>query len=299
MLHRTINAEGKPGVTSNNTSTKNGKKNNGRRTSRDRSTSTHVKRRRKGKYDWEVIRAQFVEGIPTKEDDPDSDREWVNLRELSERTGVAYQQIRARAAEERWTDLRSAYQLDLTRKRQKARIEKLGSESVEFDDQALNIAKIGMRLVGTRMGEIARDVTDRQKLREQALFNRQQGYPIDYSDLRSAIHSTELERLGKSAQMFQEIGMRALGTNVERHEHTGANGEPINIQHHISVVQELERDDPDRLGAFLAAAHNAGVFDQLAALEDEDETPQLEAQPHEEQQGEQVVEAEIVDDDEA
>lgn len=232
-------------------------------------TKAAVARRSGGnrKYDWDSLRQQFVEGFPTNADEPDGARDWPNLRELSERTNVPYERIREWAAKERWTDLRLAHQTELVKARKLKRAETLGKESVEFDTRNLDLAKLGVRLVGSRMTEIARDAQAQAERRRQAEEDMRNGLPVDYSALRSAINSRELETLGKAAQMFQEIGMKALGTDIERMEISGQINHDVQIEQTISVAQELERDDPDRLAAFLAAAQRAGLFSEVTAGE--------------------------------
>lgn len=251
------------------------------------------------KYDWEAVRKTFIEGLPSDPAKPDGDRTWVSQKELADRVDVPYQRIRERSSKERWTELRANYQAELARKRQQGRIKRLATEATEFDDSALNVAKIGQKLVATRLAEIARDVSRKNAIREQALRDLEAGRAIDPIDLRSAIYSKELESLAKSSQLFQEIGMRALGTDVQRHEINGQLDHGVTVEHTISVVRELERDDPDRLGAFLAAAHNAGVFQQLAELEADDEEPDddepTDAEIQQQQDDDIVYDAEIVE----
>ena len=60
---------------------------------------------------------------------------------------------------------------------------------------------------------------------------------------------------------MQEIGNKALGTDVTRHEVSGPGGGPIQIDA-VSVAEELLRDDPERLTALLAASQRAGLMDE-------------------------------------
>lgn len=230
------------------------------------------------KYNWDRIRTLFIEGVPVDVADPDGDRDWLNLKELSERLQVPYQRIAQRSSKERWADKKVAYQAQITRERQQQRAKKLAGAATEFDDKALTVAQLGAQLVHARLGEIVTDVKDRQVLRQQAMAARQQGLPIDPAQLRTAIHSTELERLGKSMLMFQEIGMKALGTDIERHHVEGT----VNVEQTVSVGEELERDDSKRLAGLLAAAHRSDVMaDVIKELEAGDDD---------------IVDAEIVDD---
>lgn len=250
------------------------------------------------KYDYVLLRQQFVEGYPLDATKPDGDRDWPNLRELSERTNVPYERVRERSAKERWLDLRSAHQQKMVRDRQAKRSEFLGKESVEFDNRNLDLSKLGLRLIGTRMAEIAREVQTKDAVRKRAEEDLRSGLPVDWKDLKTAVNSRELETLGKAAQMWQEIGMKALGTDVERHSIEANINQNVNVEATISVAAELERDDPDRLAAFMAAAERAGIWEQLELTagpegsgHDEDEHDDTE---HDDADG-VIYDAEVID----
>lgn len=279
-------------------------KNNGQK-SKSNGNSANLPARRKSpnrKYDWEGLKAQYIEGVPKDPSKPEGDRTWLSLKEIAERTNTPYQRVRERSSQERWTEARTQYQASLTRKRQEERAKKLVGEATEFDDKSLDVAKMGTRLIATRMAEIAADVREGQEKKKIIKAKLDAGLPIEkweWKWLSTQINSGELERLAKSMAMFQEIGMKSLGTDVARHEISGPAGSPIGVEveHTISVVRELQRDDPDRLGGFLAAAHRAGVFEQLAELE-ADEEEDFEPTPEEiaAQEEDRIYEAEIVDD---
>jgi hypothetical protein len=243
------------------------------------------------KYDYDGLRTAFVEGFPENPDDPEGSRDWPNLRELSERTNVPYERIRERSAKERWVELRHAHQMEIAKQRRKKRVETLSTKAVEFDDRNLGIAELGLKLIGQRFTEIAKEVQLKAERRAKAEEMLRQGLPVDRYDLYSAIRSTEMNELARAADVLQNMGMKALGTDVERHS-IDISGD-VTVDHSISVSQELERDDPDRLAAFMAAAQRSGVFQQLAELTapvvegDEDET--------EEEGDDNVVEAEVVE----
>lgn len=252
-----------------------------------------VKREQKGgnrKHNWESIKKQFVEGYPVKVEEPDGDRDWPNMRELSERVGVKYDQVRARASKERWAELRSAHQVAIARERQERRKERLGTEAIQFDEKNLDIAKLGLRLVHIRMGEILRGVSLKEAIRRQAEEDLKNGLPIDWKALSSFIRADELNALAKTAEILQGIGMKALGTDVDRHvlEVSGQ------VEHAVSVGEELQRDDVDRLAAFVAATNRAGLLDFMQlnpAEEDEDaDSPTMDGDD-----GDEIVDAEIVD----
>lgn len=232
------------------------------------------------KYDYDTARIFFVEGYPVDPDDPDSDREWLNLRELSDRQEIPYQRLRERASAERWTEQRKAWQRDKAADRQKRRMEKLGKQSIEFDESSLGLAKMGLQLVGVRMNEIAQMVKATADQRADAMNRLANGQPVDRQELWSQVRAEELERLAKAASTLQDIGRKALGTDVQN----------IDVNAHIvqeqvvSVAMELERDDPDRLAAFMAAVERAGLWDQLE-LEGNEDLPE----------DDDIVEADVVE----
>lgn len=231
------------------------------------------------KYNWEQAQQWFVEGIPLDPDEPDGDRDWPNLRVLSEKTGIPYVRVREKSAAERWQDLKSGYQMRAAKDRQQKRMAFLGTQAVEFDNRSLDLAKVGMQLVGVRMGEIVKEVNIRKAIREVAEQNLKDGLPVDRKELWSAVNSSELERLAKAAQVWQEIGRKALGTDIE-HVQIDAS---VAVDATLSVAAELERDDPDRLAAFIAAMDRAGLGEQLQIMAREDEDD------------EEVVDAELVE----
>jgi hypothetical protein len=245
---------------------------------------------RAAKYDYERLRMMFVEGFPKDPDEPEGDRDWPNLRELSERTNVPYERIRERSARERWIELRQVHQTEIAKSRRKKRVEKLANAAVEFDDKNLDLSKMGIRIVGTRMAEIVREINARAERRKIAEQRLAAGLPVEKFDLYSAIRSSELTDLAKAADIFQNIGMRALGTDVERHaiDITG----DVTVEHAVSISAELERDDPDRLAAFMAAAHRAGIFEQLELEAGGLEDPEVEGDGDEDGD---IVDAEVVD----
>lgn len=221
------------------------------------------KRGARPKYNYELAQRYFVEGMPTDPDDPDGDRDWPNLRVISERTDIPYERIREASAKDRWTDLKRASQQASAVERQKARMEKMGKQSIEFDERGLDIAKLGMQLIGVRMGEIAKLVGLNKELRKDAEERYARGESVERSELWSVVRADEMERLAKAAATLQDIGRKALGTDIERIEIDST----VTAEIAISVSAELERDDPDRLAAFFAAADRAGLMDQLAAIE--------------------------------
>lgn len=245
------------------------------------------------KYDWLEIRRNFIEGIGEEGDD---EREFVNLVELSKRLDVPLQRIRERAADERWYEQREQYQLRIAKARQTKRVLELAGESVDFDSKSVELAKLGIGMVTARMAEIAREVKEAQIRRDEALKLQAAGFAVDTEDLKTVIDARELDTLSRAATQWQQLGHKAMGTDITRMEIQHDIQASIDIDVEVtSISAELGRDDPERLAAFLQAAKRAGLLDtvmeQDAASEDHlaiESSSSLDSE-------DEVVEAEIVD----
>ncbi len=214
------------------------------------------------KYDWASIREQFIEGV---EVEGQKEREFLNLVQLAERTTVPLQRIRERAAEERWYDQREQYQLKVAKQRQTRRVLELAGQSVEFDSRALETAKLGMHVVTTRMQEIAAEIEELTERRDEYIARMEAGEDIpelDMVSISSAIDARELEMLARAAIAWQQLGHKAMGTDVTRMEIQHDIQANIDVDVEVtSISAELSRDDPERLAAFLQAAKRAGLLD--------------------------------------
>lgn len=223
-------------------------------------------------YDWEPVKRDFVEGIPTPGSDNDDDRIWPNLRELAEQHEIPYVRVRKRAANERWTVQRQQAQTTAAQERVKKRARRIETNSLEFDDRSYNVAKLGMGMVTARLAEIGQEMNAKKAIREQAIQDLQQGLPINKQDLWSAIRYGELDALANAASKFQELGHKALGTDSINVNVNGMGDTNVAI---VSVTNELARDDDERLGEVFSAMAESGllpqeVVDQLQ-LEDNSE----------------------------
>lgn len=242
------------------------------------------------KYDWEAVKAAFVEGF--KDPNNPDERLFVNLKDLSERMDVPIQSIRERSADERWYDQRQVYQMKLVKTRQAKRIAELSKESVDFDAKSLNVAKLGIAVITARMSEIARDVQDQSRKREETLKLAAAGFIIDPKDLDTVVDARELDTISRAAIQFQQLGQKAMGTDIQKidinHEIQGQIDIDVEV---TSVAAELGRDDPERLAAFLQAAKRAGLLDTVIRAQDDDGN-QLAIESSDEE--DDVIEAEIV-----
>lgn len=218
---------------------------------------------RKGnKYDWDIIRVDYIEGIADSNDE--DVRNFPTLEVVAKKHTVPIQRVRERSAQERWVEQKQAFQRKLATTRTNKRIAKMANEAVEFDGKALTAAKLGIAMVTARMGEIAREVQAHQSIREKAIAEAANGYPVELSDLSSVIDAKELNTLGQAALSWQALGMKALGTDIQRTEISGEIGVDVEV---TSIAREMSRDDPERLAAFLVAAQRSGLFNEPEVIE--------------------------------
>lgn len=219
------------------------------------------------KYDWDRIRIDYIEGIKVDGNDDDI-RDWPTLEQVAAKHSVPHQRVRERSAQERWTTQRQEYQRKIALSRTNKRITRMANEAVEFDAKALTTAKLGMAMVTARIGEIAKEVQEHNVKREQAKQLQAEGYDVEIDDLKTVIDARELNTLGNAALAWQALGMKALGTDIQRTEVSGTVDVDVEV---TSIAREMSRDDPERLAAFLVAAQRSGLFDQ--------QTPELTAVP--------------------
>lgn len=227
------------------------------------------------KYDWPSIRTAYVEGLPkpkAKDSDPD-EREWLTLDETAKKFGVVPETVRKMSAKERWPEQRQAYQVRLAATRRQKRILELSKEAVDMDKRVMSSAKLGITMVQTRLGEIARDVQTQNLRRQEAERRLAAGLVVDPDDFKTVIDARELGVLASAAAGYQSLARIALGEDIVKHEHSGVDGAPIevDVEHTHSIKDEMQRDDPDRLSALLDAMERANLLQGEAVDEDEDD----------------------------
>lgn len=222
------------------------------------------------KYDWEAVRRDFIEGI----DRPNTknEKEFPNLRELAELHQIPYERIRKKSAEERWTQKRAAAEQVYHQKRAAGRAKQIARNALDFDEKTYNAAKIGIAMVTTRLAEVASEVAIKKPLRDQAWRTLAAGGAVDKAELYSAIRADEINALANAMERLQTVGMKALGTDVQRVDISGGDTQ-VNI---VNVSQEIQRDDPERLAAIIGAFGEAGMLpdtllDALEAEQDDDD----------------------------
>lgn len=201
------------------------------------------------KYDWPRLKQLYVEGSVSD----DGERTYPSMRQLGEMEDVPENRIREMAAKQGWTTERAIFQSRIEQIRLERRAKELGAEQVELDKRALQAAKIGLQLVGARMGEIAKQFSARQKQAQE-----------DGDDFGSpSLDARELETLGRAAAGWHALAEKALGeVPTTRTEIVGAGGGPVDVR--STVRAELTRDDPDRIAAFIVALDNSGAAGLLS-----------------------------------
>lgn len=232
-------------------------------------------------YEWSDIRREYIEGVPIP--GSQTEREWLSLKELAERHNIPYVRVRKRSSAERWPEHKQAAEYAATMERAKVRAKQIEGNALDFDDKAFNIAKTGMALIHARLAELGQDMQVNKARRARALADKEAGLPVKDKDLYAAIRYSEIDGLASAAARFQDIGMKALGTDITRVDLTGELNSAQEIT--INVNSELKRDDPERLADMLTAMNQAGVLpdDVLKAISGPEEVD------------EEVIDAEVVE----
>ena len=209
------------------------------------------------KYDWETIRRDFIEGMPkagTKDE-----RWYPTQKELAEMHEVPYIRVRKYATAERWTSKREAAQMVAIQARQRKRAKQIAKNAMDFDEKSHSVAKLGIAMVTTRLAEIGKEVQVKTPFRKDALERLERGESVTPEELYSAVRYKELEGLAGAAERFQTIGMKALGTDVQKIDVNAEFGGTTNVNV-VSVSTEMRRDDTDRMAKMLEAMGEAGLL---------------------------------------
>lgn len=213
--------------------------------------------------DWVLIRESFVMGI---ERDNNS-REWPTYQELADAFQLPMSTVAQRGSREHWVQLKREYQSDIETAKKQLRITELAVKSVDFDESAFNMAKLGMAIVTNELVDNANKQKLRNKMREEnARVRREGGFANDSDiDFIVSVDPKEIANLAASGAAFHLLGRKALGTDVQRHELSGPEGNPIAIT--ASVTEELQKDDSERLADFLAAIdRTVGLSEAMPGL---------------------------------
>lgn len=242
----------------------------------------------KRKHPWEEIATEYIEGSQVDPDEPDTNRTYPRLKDLSLKYSLPIHMLKERSSKDQWTKKRQQFQIvDAQRRMSNRKFELLG-KSIDFDNNAHKVAEMGMKLAQVRLGEMAQEIKARQNLREEAMQLMSAGMKYNKENMRTAVYPRELAELAKAMSSFQEIGMKALGTDVIRHEISGidtnvfVDASTTNTQNNVSITEEMRKDDPERLASILTSLQDAellpGVVDEIMKSAD-DEPLSIEAIP--------------------
>lgn len=252
-------------------------------------------RENKSKYDWPKIRAAYIEGVPDDPNQPDGPRKWLGLDETAKLMGVNPTTMRNKSSEEKWADQRQSYKAAFAVQRQRQRMAKMVDEAVDFDDRALNVAKIGIGLITQRMAEIARDQAEKERKRRDILEKMRNGVIVDPTQLPKAVivDADEMLTLARAAQTWHDIGQKSMGiTDTARIEITGASGGPVDIRH--NHTENLRDAGPDKIARAFALAEQIGLMGENRNALEANNITEVEPMPDDE---DDVVDAEVVDED--
>lgn len=203
--------------------------------------------------DWDRIRTAYLEAEKTP-----------RYKDLALQFDVPQTTLQTRAGKERWGYLRAQMQQDLFAKRIDARKKQLFQAGMEFDDLAANSAKMGLGLVTGRLAQIYEEFQATQATHSAVVERLRRGEPVDRADLYTVINYKELDVLARAAIQFQDMGRKALGTDVINIHAEGSIGVnhsgTVEIEATVDVRNELSKDDPSRLAAMLEAMERAGLI---------------------------------------
>ena len=168
------------------------------------------------RLNWHEIRAAYVEGGIVDAQRDAFSRTYPTQEEVATLYGVAVTSVRRRAGDERWLDLREAFQGEVEAQRRRSIIERRGDQSERLDDRGLSSAEAGLALVGMRLTWLIR--------RETVLPN---GGARPEADRGVTVDARELTALGLAAKRFVDVKAQILGQSATSAEAT---------------VDELERE---------------------------------------------------------
>lgn len=250
-----------------------------------------AKRASRSKYPWERIKDHYItaENI-------------ITLRDLAEVYNCPYETMRSKAADERWTYLRTEHVTKAALAKQAKRRNTLATEAVGFDDVSLRAAKLGQSLVVGRLAQVA-ELFQAQGVNWRNVIEKvKQGIPLEPHETRSSINYKELVELANALDRYQSVGRRALGTDVENLNITGGLNVHDTLQVEVSIGDELNKPDLDRTSAVIEAMRRSGleklITGQLALPEgegDDSDDPDAENGSQGDDEDDGVVDAEIVE----
>jgi hypothetical protein len=202
----------------------------------------------KQQYDWEAAKEWYLNHV-----------EEVPFKKVAEMFNIPVQQLYNRSGRERWQHQRLQAQTALLRDRRHKRQFKTIKEAEAFDDGALNTAKLGASLITGRLAQIAELFNAKRDQYDDAIARIQAGQVVKREDLYSAVNYREMVELAKAMEVFQNIGRRALGTDVQTISMIMDGTDGAIAEAAATVGDELGKVDPDRIAAMFDALLDAGI----------------------------------------
>ncbi len=155
------------------------------------------------KRDWTKIKQEYIEND-------------ITLEELAKKYKCSFSTLMKRSASERWSEEKKIFRRKLEERKQENKIDSLASESAEFDNQCLRVARSAIEIVEKQIAIL------RKKAEEQ------KSDPLVERQIRL------LEKLANSLKQLQSVGKTALGEPTEIQA-------PLNVV--VRRVYQNERND--------------------------------------------------------
>lgn len=172
-----------------------------------RNKRTTRKGKRKPAIAWELMEAEYVQGIVDK----NGVRTFPSLRDLAKRHKLHMRTLADHCGKERWVDKREQFLNDVAARQREILIKELSERGAQFDTDCFTVAELGVKKLKMTMDKIAaRD---------------------------SAIDPGIMVDVGNALRHLQSCGRLAIGKgSVEDDEETMS---------FLTLIQEIELEDAD------------------------------------------------------
>lgn len=211
-----------------------------------------AKSTRKHKYhDWDVVRERYVSARPQ-----------LTYAEVAQEFGIGVQTLSNRAAKEKWKHQRANEQLKIAKDLRREYSITAATKGIKFDEVAGDTATMGMSIVTARLLEISRMVAARGNTMDEVVNLMRAGLPVPKEMTYFAVSYRELVGLAQAAQIFQDVGRKALGTDITQLEAHITHDVEVSgsVEQVVSIGGELQKDNPERLADFLEVLSRMGMM---------------------------------------
>lgn len=148
------------------------------------------------KYNWDLIRAAFVQGLK----DDEGNKVQTSLKDIAEHFNVNYYQVRRKSSQENWTALRKKHYKMLAKKRSEKQAELQAYNGAVLDGKVI---KAAMRGIDTVRGYF-------KNQKEEAMKAMREGKPLPL------LKTSELVKLSSALLNFQKAYKMAVGEDIEK-----------------------------------------------------------------------------------